>query len=91
MSDSNDENTIQVHIAQDLDYVYRDVANIYVGAGEVTLEFGNHHRSMPGHVTIANRIVLSVAGAYDFQRRLQQSLQEAQQRLRDELKRDAKE
>ena len=63
----SDTDEIQVHVAPDLEYSYRDVANIYVGAGEVTIEFGNHHRSMPGHVTIANRIVLSVANAYDLQ------------------------
>ncbi|MFQ5677085.1 MAG: hypothetical protein ACE5G1_14425, partial [bacterium] len=44
-----------------------------------------HHRSMPGHVTISNRIVLSVASAYDLQQRLQQALMEAHQRLQQNL------
>ena len=46
-SSANQQN-IQVHVAPDLDYSYRDVANIFVGAGDVVLEFGNLHRSMPG-------------------------------------------
>lgn len=69
---------IQVHISPDLEYSYRDVYNIFVGPGEVVIEFGNRHRSAPNHVTISNRIVLSVANTYGFSQNLQQALKEAQ-------------
>lgn len=84
-NEKNERPNIQVHVSPDLDYAYRDIANIFVGAGDVVFEFGNHHRSMPGHVTISNRIVLSVASAYDLQQRLQQALMEAHQRLQQNL------
>ncbi len=80
------EESIQFHVSPELDYAYRDVINIFVGAGDVILEFGNHHRSLPNHVTISNRIVLSVANAYDFQQRLQQALQEAHMRLQQQIR-----
>jgi len=63
--------------------VFRDVANIFVGAGEVVFEFGNQHRSMPGHVTISNRIVLSFANAHELQKKLQELLVEAQKQMQE--------
>lgn len=78
----------QVQVDPKLEYVYRDVMAVYVGTGEVVLEFGNAHRSMPGQVTMGNRIVLSVANAYDLQKRLQQTLQEAQVKLQEQLRRN---
>ncbi len=91
MADSQDQKNVQVHVSPELDYCYRDVANIFVGAGDVVFEFGNHHRSIPGHVTISNRIVLSIASAYDLQKRLQQTLADAERKLQESLreKRDA--
>ena len=86
MSDKPEEERLKVNVAADLDYVYRDMVNIFVGAGDVVLEFGNRHRSMPNHGTISNRIVLSIANAYDLQQRLQQTLAEAQIRLQQTLK-----
>jgi hypothetical protein len=85
MAETPEEERIQVHVSPDLDYVYRDVVNIFVGAGDVVIEFGNRHRSMPEHVTISNRIVISVANAYDFQNRLLHTLQDAQSRLHQQL------
>jgi len=85
MADTPEEERIQVHVSQELDYVYRDVVNIFVGAGDVVIEFGNRHRSMPEHVTISNRIVLSIANAYDLQSRLQQTLQDAQMKIQQQL------
>jgi len=85
MSEQNnsekDQPEIRVHVSPDLDYSFRDIANIFVGAGEVIFEFGNHHRSMPGHVTISDRIVMSIGNVYDFQMRLQNALLEAQQQM----------
>jgi len=81
--ENNNQQKIQIHVSPDLDYSFRDVANIFVGAGEVVFEFGNQHRSMPGHVTISNRIVLSFANAYEFQQKLQQLLVEAQKQMQE--------
>jgi hypothetical protein len=78
---SNQEQKISAYVAPDLEYCYRDISNIFVGANEVTFEFGNHHKSAPGNAVINNRIVMSLANAYDFQQRLQQSLIEAQQAM----------
>lgn len=88
---SDNKQSVQFHVSPDLDYCYRDIANIFVGAGEVVLEFGNHHRSMPGHISISNRIVLSIAGAYEFQSKLQQALVQAQHQMQKNIqgKKDA--
>jgi hypothetical protein len=77
---------VQIHVSPDLDYLYRDVANIYVGSGEVVLEFGNHHRAMPGNVTIANRLVLTINTAMELQQQLQKVLAETQKIMEQNLK-----
>lgn len=76
---------IQVHIPPDLDYNYRDIANVFVGAGDVVIEFGNFHRSMPNNATISNRLVLSIANAYELQNSLGQALSNAQKILQQNL------
>ena len=82
-----EEEQVQIHISPDLEYLYRDVVNIFVGSGDVVMEFGNTHRSIPGHhISISNRIVLSVSNAYDLHMRLGQVLQDAQQKLQESLK-----
>lgn len=89
MSEENNKETeqqFQVHVSPELDYCYRDVANIFVGAGDVVFEFGNVHRSMPGNITIGNRIVLSMANAIDLQQKLGQVLQEAQKQIQEQFK-----
>ncbi len=82
----NEEQSFQIHVAPDLDYSYRDVANIYVGAGDVVLEFGNLHRSMPGNITIGNRIVLTMANAIDLQQKLGEVIQEAQRQMQEQFR-----
>ena len=77
---------IQVHVPPDLDYLYRDIANVFVGTGDVVLEFGNFHRSMANNATISNRIVMSVSTAYQLQHSLGQALADAQNRLQQSLK-----
>ncbi|HKJ88424.1 MAG TPA: hypothetical protein VKA48_07935 [Gammaproteobacteria bacterium] len=79
------EEGVQIHVPPDLDYVYRDAFKVFVGQGDVVLEFANHHRSSPGQVTIGDRIVLSIPNAYHLQQKLQQALQEAQVQLQKEL------
>jgi hypothetical protein len=76
---------VQFHVSPDLEYVYRDVFNVFVGAGEVVIEFGNLHRAMPNHATISNRIVMSVGNAYTLIQTLQQALQQAQIKLHQNL------
>ena len=77
---------IQIHVDPTLEYVYRDVVSIYAGPDEVIMEFGNRHRAIVGHVSIANRIVLSVANAYAMHQLLGKTLQEAQERLQAQLR-----
>jgi len=81
--ENNEQQKVQIHVSPDLYYSFRDVANIFVGSGEVVFEFGNQHRSMPGHVTISNRIVLSFANAFELQQKLQQLLLEAQKQIQE--------
>jgi len=84
MSDTTNENessNIQIHIPPDLEYLYRDISNVFVGPSDVVIEFGNLHRSAPGHASIANRVVLSIAGAYQLQHNLNKALSEAQQMM----------
>jgi len=81
-----EQQNYQVHVSPDLDYCYRDIANIFVGAGDVVFEFGNMHRSMPGNITIGNRIVLSMANDIDLQQKLGQVLQEAQKQMQEQFK-----
>ncbi len=82
---------VQFHLAPELEYVYRDIFNIYAGTGDVVIELGNLHRSMPGHATIANRIVVSVSNAYVLVQTLQQALQGAQQQLQQKMLQSRKE
>ncbi len=76
---------IQFHVSPELEYVYRDVFNVYVGAGDVLIEFGNIHRSMPEHASISNRIVMSIGNAYSMMQTMQQALQQAHDRLQKNL------
>ncbi len=85
-SDSNQQQNIQFHVPQELDYVYRDFFNVFVGTGDVVIEFGNQHRSMPEHVSISNRIVLSLTNAYNLQQTLQKVLHEAQMQMQNSFK-----
>ncbi|MCP3901053.1 MAG: DUF3467 domain-containing protein [Desulfobacteraceae bacterium] len=76
---------IQFHVPPELEYVYRDIFNVYAGVGDVTIEFGNHHKSMPEHASIANRIVMSTGNAYLLVQTLQKALQDAQAALQHNL------
>ena len=82
--------TVQIHVPPELEYVYRDVFNVYAGTGDVLIEFGNHHRSMPEHASISNRVVMSVSNAYLLVQTLQQALQKAQAQMQHDLSRQQK-
>ena len=82
---------VQFHVPPELEYVYRDVFNVYAGSGDVTIEFGNHHKSMPEHASISNRIVMSTGNAYILIQTLQQALQQAQAALQHNLSKQKEE
>ncbi|MCF6246845.1 MAG: hypothetical protein L3J69_05735 [Desulfobacula sp.] len=82
---------IQFHVPPELEYVYRDIFNVYAGAGDVTIEFGNHHKAMPEHASISNRIVMSTGNAYILVQTLQQALQKAQAALQHNLSKQKEE
>jgi hypothetical protein len=77
---------IQVHVPTELEYHYRDIVNVFVGAGDAVLEMGDFHRSITNTATISNRVVLSVAAAYELHNTLGQALANAQQQLQQNLK-----
>lgn len=77
--------SIQLHVDPNLEYVYRDIFNVYAGSGDVLIEFGNLHRAMPGHASISNRIVVSMSDAYVLVRTMQDALQKAQAMMQQQL------
>jgi hypothetical protein len=89
-NENEQQPNIQVHVSPELDYIYRDIFNVYVGAGDVVIEFGNLHRAMPGHASISNRIVMSIGNAYNLQQTLQQALQAAQMQIQKNLQEQMK-
>lgn len=80
---SAQENTLQLAIDQNLDYKYRDLFNLHVGAEDVVIEFGNIHRGQENQGCISDRIVLSPGNAVRLQQALTQSLQQMQERMRE--------
>lgn len=87
---SENAHNIQFHVSPELDYVYRDVFNVYVGSGDIVIEFGNQHRSMPEHASISNRIVMTVGNAYTLIQTMQKTLQEAQVKIHEQMQKQKK-
>lgn len=90
MNDNNENRktespNIRFHVPPELEYVYRDIFNVYAGHGDVTIEFGNHHKAMPEHATISNRIVMTTGNAYLLIQTLQKALQDAQAALQHKI------
>ena len=85
LTEQTEAPAVQFHVPKELEYVYRDVFNVYAGVGDVVIEFGNHHRSIPEHASISNRIVMSVGNAYLLVQTLQKALQDAQAALQQGL------
>ncbi len=83
--DEDPQQRIQFHVPQELEYTYRDIFNVYVGTGDVVIEMGNLHRSMPEHASISNRVVLSIENAYKLNEALQKGLQAAQLEMRKRM------
>jgi hypothetical protein len=84
-TEGSQKGNIQFHVSSELDYAYRDIFNVYVGSGDVLIEFGNQHRAMPEHATISNRIVMTVGNAYALIQTLQKTLQDAQIKLHEQM------
>ena len=83
--DKQQQPNIQFHVPPDLEYVYRDIFNVYARPSDVLIEFGNHHRAMPEHASISNRIVMSISDAYLLIQTMQQALQKAQAQMQHKL------
>lgn len=81
----NEPQNIRFHVPPELEYVYRDIFNVYAGTGDVTIEFGNHHKSMPEHASISNRIVMTTGNAYLLVQTLQKALSDAQAALQHKM------
>lgn len=79
------EQQIQVHVKHDLEYAYRDMFNLFVSPEEVTIEFGNRHKSVANEATMHNRIVLSISNAMKLQRSLQEALSSMQKHVREQI------
>jgi hypothetical protein len=80
-----EEQPLNVYIPENLEYVYRDLFNIYIGMEEVVIEFGNRRRDRQNEGSMANRIVLSVSAAYNLQQALNQALTEMSAQLQQNL------
>ena len=80
---ANAEQQIQVYVAPDLEYTYRDFFSLYVGTEEVVIELGNRHRAQANRASIQNRVVLSIPNAFRLQQALARSLDEARKRIQE--------
>ncbi len=85
MAEEHGPQNLTIHVPEGLDYVYRDIFNIYVGMEEVVIEFGNRRRDREGQAAISNRIVLSVSAAYNLQQALNQALSEMSAQLEQSM------
>ncbi|MDK2957230.1 MAG: hypothetical protein PWQ57_2726 [Desulfovibrionales bacterium] len=80
-----EEQPLKVHVPDNLEYVYRDLFNIYIGMEEVVIEFGNRRRDRQNEADMSNRIVLSVSAAYNLQQALNQALTEMSSQLQQSM------
>ena len=83
--DAGQERQIQVHVKHDLEYVYRDMFNVFVSPEDVTIEFGNRHKSVANEATVHNRIVMSISNAVKLQRSLQEALTSMQKHVKEQI------
>lgn len=78
-----DGQQLQVHMAPDLEYSYRDFFSIFVGSEEVIIDFGNRHRAQSDRATIQNHLVMSIQNAFRLHQALGKSLDEARKRIQE--------
>lgn len=67
-------NQLQVHIPADLNYEYRNITQVFGGAGEVVIEFGVRHHSLPNHVNVYDRLVMTPDNAFHLMKQVEQVL-----------------
>lgn len=67
-------NQLQVHIPADLNYEYRNITQVFGGAGEVVIEFGVRHHSLPNHVNVYDRVVMTPDNAFHLMKQVEQVL-----------------
>lgn len=78
-----EQQQLQLHADPNLEYKYRDLFNLHVGAEDVLVEFGNLHRSQQSQGVILDRIILSPANAIRLHQGLGQALSQMQTRLKE--------
>lgn len=69
----------------DLEYLYYDVFNVFVGPEEVVVELGNRHRGQQDAATVHRRVVLSPNTARRLAQTLTQGLQVMEEQVRTAL------
>ncbi|MGE4291513.1 MAG: DUF3467 domain-containing protein [Desulfovibrio sp.] len=69
----------------DLEYIYYDAFNVFVGPEEVVLELGNRQRSQPEAGIVHQRVVLSPGTARRLAQTLTQGLQAMEEQVRTAL------
>lgn len=74
--------------ADGLDYHYRDASQVFVGQGEVLIEFANVNRAQLEEVTIVDRIVLSLPSAVRLANQLQVELNRAKEKFDEQRSQD---
>ncbi|MHC4884857.1 MAG: hypothetical protein ACYTGH_07220 [Planctomycetota bacterium] len=82
-AENQEQQPMQVHMAPELEYAYRDFFSIHVGMEEVVIDLGNRHRAQADRATIQNHIVLSIPNAVRLQAGLARSLEEARKRVQE--------
>ena len=81
---NNEENTqIQLHMDPKIEFKYRDLFNLHVGAEDVVIEFGNILRNNNKQGAIKDVIVMSPANAIRLQQALTQSIKNIQDRIKE--------
>ncbi len=74
-----------IRVNDSLEYVYRDIFNIYVSQEEVLLEFGNKIRPKDNEIVLGNRIVLSIPNAIKLQNALAGTISKVQKQLQEKM------
>ncbi|MEF2144299.1 MAG: DUF3467 domain-containing protein [Desulfovibrionaceae bacterium] len=84
-TDDSGRGPVQLRLScdPDLEYLYYDVFNVFVGPEEVVLEFGNRHRADPETGTIHQRVVLSPGTARQLVQTLGQGVRTMEERVRE--------
>ncbi len=80
---TNNQKKVEVYIKPDVDYVYRELFNVYVGVGDVVIEFGNYQRPDASKVIVSERIVMTIGNAYKLMQHMENALKQAQEKIQE--------